>query len=180
MPTYTGFHLPLRVERAPHLVLVRTDHKGVRIDPTWKAMSLSASATDHLSHEMCEPPLSSVVPFTRCRTVSLFSDPAYSVKMIVIARIWGRSRNLWIGCMAVGVSPTRINRTACSSIQGRVAIMGVKMTERPTVHVNLGQAVALIARPRATIYDACANDRCPHRGHQLPRRAITWSSSAPA
>jgi len=42
------------------------------------------------------------------------------------------------------------------------------MTERPTIHVNLGQTVALIAAARATIYDACAKTDARIAAHQTP------------
>src|SRR5208282_2815694 len=72
---YAGVTFLFEAERAPHLVLVRTDHKGVRIDPTWKAMSLRASATDHFHYEDVRAPLSSVVPFPLPYRVA-FRDPA--------------------------------------------------------------------------------------------------------
>ena len=53
---YTGITFVFEGERAPHLALVRTDQKGVRIDPTWKAMSLRASATDHVHYEDVRAP----------------------------------------------------------------------------------------------------------------------------
>ena len=40
---YAGVTFVFEGERAPHLALVRTNQKGVRIDPTWKAMSLRRS-----------------------------------------------------------------------------------------------------------------------------------------
>jgi 3-hydroxy-9,10-secoandrosta-1,3,5(10)-triene-9,17-dione monooxygenase len=163
---YTGITFLFEAERAPHLVLVRTDHKGVRIDPTWKAMSLRASATDHLHYEDVRAPLSSVVPFPLPYRVA-FRDPAYSVIDDRYREDWVALSDLWLGCMAVGVADAAL-KEACSSIQGRVAIMGVKMTERPTVHVNLGQAVALIAAARATIYDACAKTDARIAAHQTP------------
>ena len=67
---YTGITFLFEGERAPHLVLVRTDHKGVRIDPTWKAMSLRASATDHLHYEDVRAP-SPRWCRSRCRIVLL-------------------------------------------------------------------------------------------------------------
>jgi alkylation response protein AidB-like acyl-CoA dehydrogenase len=42
------------------------------------------------------------------------------------------------------------------------------MAERPTIHVNLGQAVALIAAARATIYDACAKVDARIAAQQAP------------
>jgi len=166
---YTGITFLFEGARAPQLVLVRTDHKGVRIDPTWKAMSLRASATDHLHYEDVRAPLSSVVPFPLPYRFA-FRDPAYSVIDDRYREDWVALSDLWLGCMAVGVADAAL-KEACSGIQGRVAIMGVKMTERPTIHVNLGQAVALIAAARATIYDACAKTDARIAAHQTPTEA---------
>ena len=57
--------------------------------------------------------------------------------------------------MAVGVADAALIE-ACAGIQDRIAIMGTKMVERPTIHVNLGQAGAMIEAARATIQDGCA------------------------
>src|ERR1700731_4689696 len=60
---YPGITFVFEGERQPPLTLVRTDQAGVRIDPTWKAMSLRASATDHVHYEGVRASLASVVPF---------------------------------------------------------------------------------------------------------------------
>src|SRR6202040_3469939 len=163
---YTGITFLFEAERAPHLVLVRTDHKGVRIDPTWKAMSLRASATDHLYYEDVRAPLSGVVPFPLPYRVA-FRDPAYAVIDDRYREDWVALSDLWLGCMAVGVADAAL-KEACSGIQGRVAIMGVKMVERPTIPVNLGPAVPLIPAARATVYDACARTDARIIAHQIP------------
>ena len=75
--------------------------------------------------------------------------------------------DLWLGCMAVGVADAAL-KEACIGIQGRVAIMGVKMVERPTIHLNLGHAVALIRAARAAIYDSCAETDARIAAHQIP------------
>lgn len=166
---YAGVTFVYEGERAPHLTLVRTDQEGVRIDPTWKAMSLRASATDHVHYEEVRAPLASVVSFPMPYRV-LFRDPAYAVIDHRYREDWVALSDLWLGCMAVGVADAAL-KEACSGIQGRVAIMGVKMVERPTIHVNLGQAVALIAAARATVYDACARTDARIIAHQIPTEA---------
>ncbi|MDH3644440.1 MAG: acyl-CoA dehydrogenase family protein, partial [Gammaproteobacteria bacterium] len=45
----------------------------------------------------------------------------------------------------------------CEGIQERIAIMGTKMVERPTIHVNLGQAQASIAAARDTVFAALSD-----------------------
>ncbi|HLI80323.1 MAG TPA: acyl-CoA dehydrogenase family protein [Candidatus Binataceae bacterium] len=166
---YAGITFIFEGERAPHLTLVRTDQPGVRIDPTWKAMSLRASATDHVHYEEVRASLASVVPFPMPYRVA-FRDPAYPMIDHRYREDWVALSDLWLGCMAVGVADAAL-KEACSGIQGRVAIMGVKMVERPTIHVNLGQAVALIGAARAAIYDACAKTDGRIAAHQIPTEA---------
>ena len=141
-------------ERAPRFVLVPTKAPGVRIDPTWKAMSLRASATDHVHYEGVRVPNARVVPFTpRYREdFRLDETPMLNRRY---REDWVALSDLWLGCMAVGVADVAL-REACAGIQGRIAIMGTKMMERPMVHVNMGLAGAQIGAARATIYDACA------------------------
>jgi len=163
---YAGVTFVFEGERAPHLTLVRTDQEGVRIDPTWKAMSLRASATDHVHYEGVRASLASVVTFPLPYRV-IFRDPAYAVIDDRYREDWVALSDLWLGCMAVGVADAALKET-CAGIQDRVAIMGVKMVERPTIHVNLGQAVALIASARASVYDACARTDSRIATHQIP------------
>lgn len=66
---------------------------------------------------------------------------------------WVALSNLWLGAMAVGVAQASLCECA-ESIKGRIAIMGTKMVERPTIHVNLGFAQAAIAAARDTVYAA--------------------------
>ena len=166
---YAGVTFVFEGERAPQLALVRTNQKGVRIDPTWKAMSLRASATDHVYYEGARVPLASVVAFPLPYRVA-FRDPSYAMIDRRYREDWVALSDLWLGCMAVGVADAAF-KEACSGIKGRIAIMGVKMDERPTIHVNLGQAVAIIGAARATIYDACAKTDARVAAHQIPTEA---------
>jgi 3-hydroxy-9,10-secoandrosta-1,3,5(10)-triene-9,17-dione monooxygenase len=166
---YAGVTFVFEGERAPQLALVRTNQKGVRIDPTWKAMSLRASATDHVYYEGARVPLASVVAFPLPYRVA-FRDPSYAMIDRRYREDWVALSDLWLGCMAVGVADAAF-KEACSGIKGRIAIMGVKMDERPTIHLNLGQAVAIIGAARATIYDACAKTDARVAAHQIPTEA---------
>ncbi len=141
-------------QRAPRFVLVPATAAGVRIDPTWKAMSLRASATDHVHYEGVRVPNARVVPFTP-RYREDFRLPETPMLNRRYREDWVALSDLWLGCMAVGVADAAL-REACAGIQGRIAIMGTKMMERPMVHVNMGLAGAQIGAARATIYDACA------------------------
>ena len=163
---YIGVTFVFEGERAPHLTLLRKDQPGVRIDPTWKAMSLRASATDHVHYDGARTPRSSVVPFPMPYRIA-FRDPAYPMIDDRYREDWVALSDLWLGCMAVGVANAAFDE-ACRGIKGRIAIMGVKMDERPTIHVNLGQAGALIAAARASVYDSCARTDARIAAHQTP------------
>src|SRR6202050_1638075 len=163
---YAGVTFVFEGERAPHLTLVRTDQEGVRIDPTWKAMSLRPSATAHVHYEGVRASLASVVTFPLPYRVA-FREPAYPIIDDRYREDWVALSDLWLGCMAGGGAHAALKET-CAGIQDRVAIMGVKMVERPTIHVNLGQAVALIASARASVYDACARTDSRIATHQIP------------
>jgi alkylation response protein AidB-like acyl-CoA dehydrogenase len=166
---YAGITFVFEGERAPQLALVRTNQKGVRIEPTWKAMSLRASATDHVYYEGARVPLESVVPFPVPFRVA-FRDRSCPMIDNRYREDWVALSDLWLGCMAVGVADAAF-KEACSGIKGRIAITGVKMDERPTIHVNLGQAAAIIGAARATIYDACAKTDARIAAHQTPTEA---------
>ena len=166
---YAGVTFVMEGERAPKFALVRTNQYGVHIDPTWKAMSLRASATDHINYEGVRVPLARVVPFP-LRFRELFRSAEYPVINLRYREDWVGLSDLWLGCMAVGVADAALG-DACSGIQGRIAIMGTKMVERPTIHVNLGHAGALIGAARASVYDGCARTDARIASGQVPNEA---------
>jgi 3-hydroxy-9,10-secoandrosta-1,3,5(10)-triene-9,17-dione monooxygenase len=151
---HAGVSFVLEGQRLPRFALVRTRQPGVRIDASWRAMSLRASATDDVYYDDVRVPLARVVLF-RPRYRETFRDPAYAHVNPRYREDWVALSDLWLACMAVGVADAALAE-CCSGIQGRVAIMGTKMIERPTIHVNLGQAAAQIGAARATAYEACA------------------------
>ena len=59
----------------------------------------------------------------------------------------------------------------CSGIQDRVAIMGLKVAERPLVQVNLGQAQANINAARDTALTACRESDARIAAEQIPDEA---------
>jgi alkylation response protein AidB-like acyl-CoA dehydrogenase len=140
-------------ERSPRFVLLRLDSPGVRIDPTWKALSMRASATDHIHYAGVRVPRKAVVDFPP-RFREAFRDPARPMINERYREDWVGLSDLWLGAMAVGVAGTSL-REAIEGIRGRIAIMGVKMVERPTIHVNLGHAAAAIGAARDAVYAAC-------------------------
>jgi 3-hydroxy-9,10-secoandrosta-1,3,5(10)-triene-9,17-dione monooxygenase len=141
-------------ERVPRFTIAQSAAPGVRIDPTWNGMSLRASATDNLYYDKLRVPADRVVPFVPKYRVK-FRDPGYPVIDHRYREDWVGLSDLWLGGMAVGVAQAALDE-ACAGIQERIAIMGTKMVERPTIHVNLGQAGAAIDSARATVHQACA------------------------
>jgi len=142
------------LREGPSFALVNLHADTVHIDPTWKAMSLRASATDHVNYKSARVAQSNVVPFPMKYRVS-FRDPEFAVIHPRYREDWVALSDLWLGAMAVGVAATSLAEV-CDGIAERIAIMGVKMVERPTIHVNLGQAAALIDSARDTVMAACA------------------------
>jgi len=150
---HAGVSFVFEGERTVRFALVDLRQDGVRIDPDWLAMSLRASATDHVHYEGARTPLARVVPFPP-RFREPLRDPAFPVISGRYREDWVGLCDLWLGWMAVGVADAALGE-ACAGIQDRRAILGVKMVERPTIHVNLGQAGALIGAARAVVRDAC-------------------------
>ncbi len=140
--------------RKPEFTMVDLRAHGVRIDPTWNAMSLRASSTDHVHYEGVRQPAELRVPFP-FRYRELFREPSYPMIHSRYREDWVALSDLWLGAMAVGVADASL-RDCAESIKSRIAIMGTKMVERPTIHVNLGSAKAAINAARDTVYAAMA------------------------
>ncbi len=135
-------------------VLADLRDPNVRIDPTWEAMSVRASATDHIYYENVRVAAHRVVPFPVPTRIA-FRGPATPVLHPRYREDWVALSVLWLGAMACGLAETSLEETA-ESIRGRIAIFGTKMVERPTIHRNLGRARALISAAMDTVYAACA------------------------
>jgi alkylation response protein AidB-like acyl-CoA dehydrogenase len=150
---WVGIPFVLEGEPAPpRFAIARCVAPEVRIDPNWDGMSLRASATDDLWYSGLRVPASEVVPFERGYRFR-FRDPGLAMIDPRYREDWVALSDLWLGAMAVGVVQAALD-DACTGIRDRIAIMGVKMAERPTVHVNLGQAGAAIDAARAAIHTA--------------------------
>lgn len=136
-----------------NFTIVRTDAPGVRVDPTWESMSLRASATDHISYDDVAVPLGQCVKleFKFRERFRLPEEPVihqrYREDFVGVS-------SLWLAAEGVGVARAALEET-CLSIRDRIAIMGVKMANKPTVQVNLGQAAAMIATAQASIRECC-------------------------
>jgi alkylation response protein AidB-like acyl-CoA dehydrogenase len=136
----------------PEFSMVDLRSEGVRIDPTWEAMSLRASATDHVHYEGVRVPAERRVPF-HFRYREVFRNPDHAMIDARYREDWVALSDLWLGAMAVGVAQA-CRDEGCDGIRERVAILGTKMAERPTIHVNLGQAAAAINAARDTVFAA--------------------------
>ena len=141
-------------EDARRFTLVDLRSPGVTVDPTWKAMSLRASATDHVRYKDATVPADRHVPFPD-KFREVFRAPDFPVIHHRYREDWVALSDLWLGAMAVGLAGAALAEAA-EGIRERVAIAGVKMIERPTIHVNLGQAGTLIKAAGDTVLKACA------------------------
>lgn len=141
-------------ENPRRFTLVDLRSPGVTVDPTWKAMSLRASATDHVRYKDATVPADRHVPFPD-KFREVFRAPDFPVIHHRYREDWVALSDLWLGAMAVGLASAALAEAA-EGIRERVAIAGVKMIERPTIHVNLGQAGTLIKAAGDTVLKACA------------------------
>jgi len=136
----------------PQFALADLHHPQVRIDPTWDAMSLRASATDHIHYDGLDVPTQRVVPWPPMYRVA-FRDPDRPMIDHRYREDWVGLSVLWLGAMATGLAEVCLDDTALG-IRDRIAIMGTRMVDRPTIHVNLGRARALIEAATDTVYAA--------------------------
>jgi alkylation response protein AidB-like acyl-CoA dehydrogenase len=134
--------------------VVRTNAPGVSVDPTWFSMSLRASATDHINYNGVTVPFSLLRPFP-VEFRYTFRDPVYQVIAHRYREDWVALSDLWLGAQAVGLATAALE-DACSDLSRRVAIFGVKIAERPTVQVHIGEAAAAISAARSAVYTGCA------------------------
>jgi alkylation response protein AidB-like acyl-CoA dehydrogenase len=148
---WTGFTFNAE-EGSPDFAIVRLNDPNVRIDPTWNAMGVRASATDHVYFEGPVISASNVVPW-RIKDRTFYRDPEYPVIHPRYREDWAVTSVMWLGAMASGVAETSLNEMT-EGIKDRVAIFGTKVADRPTVHVNIGKARALISAATDTVYAA--------------------------
>lgn len=141
-------------DQAPSFSMVNLSQSGVNIDRNWFAMSLRASATDTVLYEGARIPASRRVEFPFMYRVP-FRDPERPMIANRYREDWVGLSDMWLGAIAVGLTQAALDEVT-EGIKGRVAIMGVKVAERPTVHVNLGQSQARINAARDTIFAALA------------------------
>ena len=132
----------------PRFSLLPIAQDSISIDADWRAMSLRASATDTVYYDRAGVPLARVVPFL-FRYREVFRDPDHPMIDPRYREDWVALSDLWLGLMAVGLVQAAFDDVA-DGIKERIAIGGVKMADRATVHVNLGHAQTSIAAARDT------------------------------
>lgn len=169
------FALDPEVPRPPdgkpdlRFTVVRTSAPGVSIDPTWYAMSLRASATDHINYKDVAVPWSLVRPF-RVDFRYQFRDPVTPVIAHRYREDWVALSVLWLAAQTVGVASAALH-DACEDLRERVAIFGVKVAERPAVQLRMGQAGAALASARAAVDAGCAETDARIEAGVIPTEA---------
>ena len=149
---WTGVGFVEDGKKALQFVLVDLHHPKVRIDATWDAMSVRASATDHVYFDEVEVAAAHVVPWPmKDRTV--YRDPDHPVIHQRYREDWTALAAMFLGAMASSVAETCLNEITIGS-RDRIAIFGTKWIERPLVQVNIGRARALINAAADTTYAA--------------------------
>ena len=126
--------------------------QGVEIEQTWQAMSLRASATDHI-HYTNAPVPSKLVVSVPYKYREHFRNPATEMINHRYREDWVAISVMWLGAMATGLVEAAFSE-AIESIKDRVAIVGTKMSEKSTVHINLGKVRALLNAASDTVYSA--------------------------
>jgi alkylation response protein AidB-like acyl-CoA dehydrogenase len=126
----------------------------VTIKPTWDGSAVRASATDHVYYDGIEVPRERIVAMPpRYRAILRQHDtPVINHRY---REDWVALSVVWLGAMATGVAEASLDDTA-KNIRGRIAILGTKMAEKATIHLNLGRARALINAATDTVYAAMA------------------------
>ncbi len=133
--------------------IVRRDDPGVRVDPTWDGMGLRASATDHVHYEDATVPADRWSPWFGARADQFRRDD-YAVIHPRYREDWVGLSDLWLGAQAAGLVRAAL-RDTCAEVRHRRAILGAKMVERASIHLNLGRAAWLLRAARASVETGC-------------------------
>ena len=178
---WAGASFIMEGEETPRFALVWLDQPGVNIDADWRAMSLRASATDTVYYDNAMVESKHVVAFPFMYR-KVFRKPEFEVIDRRYREDWVGLSDIMLGMMAVGLVGTALKEVA-HGIKDRIAIVGVKVAERPTVHVNLGLAQGKVNAARDTVINACREtdqriqqDKVPDEGDYL--RQLVAASTA--
>ena len=163
---WAGASFVMAGQDKPSFALVPLNQTGVRIDADWNAMSLRASATDTVYYEGASVDASRVVPF-HFMYRKVFRRADYPVIHNKYREDWVALSDVWLGMMAVGVVSAALDEVS-QGIKDRIAIGGVKVAQRPTVHVNLGHAKAKLQAARDTVLAACGETDARIAGDVVP------------
>jgi alkylation response protein AidB-like acyl-CoA dehydrogenase len=138
----------------PQFTMVNLRHPNLRIEATWDGSALRASSTDHVYYNGVDVPRERIADMPAKYRVP-FRQSDYPMIHNRYREDWVAISVMWLGAMATGVAEASLDDTA-QSIRKRIAILGTKMIEKPTIHVNLGRARALINAATDTVYAAMA------------------------
>ncbi len=128
------------------------ESESVKIDPTWDGSAVRASATDDIHYTDLVVPLDRCVPwFGANRAETLRHAPVISQRY---REDWVGLSDVWLAWMGVGLVGSAL-RHAIESLDGRRAILGKKMVTHPTVQLNIGEAMTLVASAAAAAETAC-------------------------
>jgi alkylation response protein AidB-like acyl-CoA dehydrogenase len=163
---WAGVVFTMENDDMPRFTLADLHNPQVRIDPTWDAMSLRASATDHIYYDGLDVPTDRVVQWPPMYRVS-FRDPDRPMIHHRYREDWVGLSVLWLGAMATGLAEVCLDETALG-IRDRIAIFGTRMADRPTIHVNLGRARALLEAATDTVYAAMAETDARIEAEAIP------------
>ena len=141
-------------DHTPRFALVDLSAPGIRIEETWEAMAVRASATDHVRYDDVRISAADSVAWPP-KYREPFRDPGYAMIHPRYREDWVALSVVWLGAMATGLAERSLVDTT-ESIRDRIAILGTKMRERPTIHVNIGRARALLNAATDTVYAAMA------------------------
>ena len=148
----------------------------VRIEPTWEAMSVRASATDHIYYEGLKIDADRVVPWPP-KFRDQLRDPEHPVIHQRYREDWVALSVMWLGAMATGLTEISLSETT-ENIRERIAIAGTRMVERPTIHVNLGRARALVNAATDTVFAALAETDARIARQALPTEGDYFRQTA--
>ena len=138
--------------KSPQFAFADLRLPGVRIEETWEAMSLRASATDHIHYKKTLIPTGLVLPWP-FKYREHFRNPATEMIHHRYREDWVAISVMWLGAMATGLVETAFEE-ATNNIKDRIAIFGTKMGEKSTIHVNLGKTRSLLNAATDTVYAA--------------------------
>ena len=163
---YAGASFVVDDRKQPQFGLIDLHQPQVEIDADWYSLSLRASATDTVKYNGALVDKSCVVEFPM-----MYREKFRQAERQMIApryrEDWVALSDLWLGLMAVGVVQANLDEV-CAGIRERVAIMGVKVAQRPLVQVNLGQAQANLNAARDTVNAALTETDERIATHTIP------------